>query len=419
MKRTSAVVLAAGKGTRMKTETPKVLHEVGGRPMLERVISSLENAGIEDIIVVVGYKAGMIEKKFASRARFVKQKELLGSGDALRSALPLIDGDKGTVIVTCGDAPLIRPETFSGLVSLKDDRQADCVLLTSRVSDPFGYGRIIRGEEGDPERIIEEKDAEGAQKEIDEINAGTYCFSLAPLKEYIDTIELNPLKKEYYLTDIIAIFSEKGKKITAETCAEEEIVGINTRKDIAAVNNVIKDRKLRELMESGVTIVDPGTTYIDESAGVGRDTVIYPCTVIEKDVEVGENCRIGPFARLRPGTVLDEGVEIGNYVELCRSRIGSGTKVKHHTYLGDTVVGKDANIGAGTITANYDGKRKHRTEIADRAFIGIGVSLVAPIKIGEAAKVGAGSVVTRNKDVPPGVTVAGVPAKPLKNAKGE
>ncbi len=228
---------------------------------------------------------------------------------------------------------------------------------------------------------------------------------------------MNEKKKEFYLTDIIGVFSGKKKKIATVPCEAEEMIGINSRKDLAMVTRIINRKTLERLMEEGVTIIDPGTTYIDETAKVGRDTVIHPCTVIEKDVEIEGACSIGPFARIRPGSRIAREVEVGNYVEICRTEIGEKSKVKHHTYLGDTVVGKGVNIGAGVITANYDGKNKHRTVIEDGAFIGVGVSLIAPVKIGKRAKVGAGSVVTKNKNVPAGSTVAGVPAKELQGKK--
>jgi bifunctional UDP-N-acetylglucosamine pyrophosphorylase/glucosamine-1-phosphate N-acetyltransferase len=410
----TAVILAAGLGTRMKTEKPKVLHEVAWRPMLGRVIDSLEAAGIEDIIAVVGYKAEEIKPLFAGKTRFVVQEELLGSGHALSQAVGSLEDTGGNVLVTCGDTPLICPETYKALGEKHIADDAACTILTAETEDPFSYGRICRGANGEVKGIIEEKDATGEEKKIREVNAGSYCFRTDTLKDFIDKIELNEKKKEFYLTDIVEILERNGKKLSTSRCSFEEALGINSRKDLAVANKTVFARKIEELMDSGVTVVDPGSTYIDESAQIGKDTVIFPCTVIEKDVKVGASCKIGPFARLRPGTKIADSVEIGNYVELCRTQIGEGSKVKHHSYLGDTQVGRNANIGAGTITANYDGEKKHATIIGDEAFIGIGVSLIAPVTIGKGAKVGAGSVVTKNKNVKDGETVAGVPAKPLK-----
>jgi bifunctional UDP-N-acetylglucosamine pyrophosphorylase/glucosamine-1-phosphate N-acetyltransferase len=236
-----------------------------------------------------------------------------------------------------------------------------------------------------------------------------------PLEKHINDITINENKKEFYLTDIVEIFKGAGEKVETVSCPAEDITGVNSRKELAIVNNILNKRVLEKFMASGVTIMDPGSTFIDESVEIGADTVIYPCTVIEKDVKIAGKCKIGPFSHIRPGSRVLEEAEIGNYVELCRSVVGERSRVKHHTYLGDTVVGKDVNIGAGTITANYDGKDKHPTVIEDECFIGVGVSLIAPVRVGKGAKIGAGSVVTKNKNVPPGSVVAGVPAKILKN----
>jgi len=421
MNNTTAIILAAGLGTRMKTEIPKVLHPIGSETILEKIVSNLKKAGITDIIAVVGYKAESIEELFKDDVRFVRQSELLGSGDALVQAMDSLANDKENVLVTCGDTPLITDQTYRGLVAEHLRMKTSCTLLTCRVSDPVSYGRIVRSEDGDISGIIEEKDASDEEKKIREINVGTYCFRHADLKEFIRDIKINEKKKEFYLTDIIDILTSNGKKVMSYDCGSDEAVGINSRKDLANANKIANRKNIEKLMESGVTIIDPDTTYIDASAVIGRDTVIYPCTVIESDVTVEDACKIGPFARLRPGTRLSGGVEIGNFVELCRTEVGSGTRVKHHTYLGDTVVGRNVNIGAGTITANYDGKDKHRTTIGDNAFIGVGAVLIAPVRIGQGAMVGAGSVVTRNKDVAEGETVVGVPAKPFasKNDKAK
>ena len=407
----TAVILAAGLGTRMKTEIPKVLHPIGGTTIFEKIIASLKGAGISDIIAVVGYKAELIEEKFKETGvRFVRQAELLGSGDALAQAARYLE-EQGTVLVTCGDTPLITAATYKNIVEKHLASDAVCTLLTCSLTDPGSYGRVIRDAGGDVDKIVEEKDASCEEKKVTEINVGTYCFRNEDIKKYITDIGINKKKKEYYLTDIIGIFKGAGGKIIAEQCDADEAIGINSRKDLAMANQMVTRKKIEEVMESGATVIDPATTQIDETAVIGRDTIIFPNTVIEQDVKVSTGCRIGPFARLRPGTVLDANVEVGNFVEICRTGIGEGTKVKHHTYLGDTTVGKNVNIGAGTITANYDGKDKNRTVIEDDAFIGVGVTLIAPVKVGKGAKVGAGSVVTKNKDVPAGETVVGIPAQ--------
>ncbi len=411
MKNVTAVILAAGRGTRMKTETPKVLHRIGSQPILANVLDSLEGSGISDLIAVVGYKGEAIEKAFKGRARFVRQQKQLGSGHALLQAVGVMKGKSGKVLVACGDAPLITGGTYSRMLKKYAESGASCVVLTARVEDPAGYGRIVRDGSGEVAGIVEEKDASHEEKEIREINVGAYCFNKKDLKRFIKGIELNEKKKEFYLTDIVKVFRKNGKKTVSADCDEKEAMGINSRIDLAEAGKRVNRNKLDELMAAGVTITDPGTTFIDNSVSIGADTIIFPCTIIEGGVKIGAKCLIGPFARLRPGTKVGDGVEIGNFVEICRSEIGKGTRIKHHTYLGDTVVGKNVNIGAGTITANYDGKNKNRTVISDNAFIGVGARLVAPVKVGKGAKVGAGSVVTKNKDVPAGKTVMGVPAR--------
>ena len=397
----------------MRSDLPKVLHEIGSETLLGRTIRSLKKTGVKDIVAVVGHKSDQIIEKFRDEIRFVVQKELLGSGDAVKCAIGELEGFKGDVFVTCGDTPLISSETYGNILAKHRECDATCTVLTCSLDDPFSYGRIIRGTTGEVVRILEEKDATAEEKAVKEINVGTYCFKAEELVRYIHDIEINETKKEFYLTDIVEIMGSRGK-MSSYGCPKEEATGVNSKRDLAMVNKTLNRQVLDKLMDEGVTITDPDTTYVDESAVVGKDTVIYPCTVIEKDVEIAGNCKIGPFARIRYLSKIAEEVEIGNYVEICRSEIGKGTKIKHHTYLGDTVVGENVNIGAGTITANYDGKNKNRTLIKDGAFIGVGVTLIAPIEVGEGALVAAGSVVTKNKNVPSGATVLGVPARIMK-----
>lgn len=416
MSKTTAVILAAGLGTRMKSHLPKVLHQVGGKPSLERVVDNLKKAGVDEIIAVIGHKSELVEELFKDKIKFVHQKELLGSADALKQATPLL-GEKGNVIVTCGDTPLIPDEVYRDMLESHLSEGASCTLLTCRMDDPASYGRIFREETGEVLKIVEEKDlATDRERQIKEINVGSYCFKNADVKNFISSIEVNEKKKEFYLTDIVEILKREGKKIIARSCSSEESVGINSRKDLSEANMILNKKTLDNIMASGVSVVDPANTYIDDSAVIGKDTVILPGTVIEADVKVGEACRIGPFAHIRPGSVLAENVEVGNFVELNRTSLGKGTKVKHQAYLGDTCAGENVNIGAGVITANYDGKEKHKTIIHDEAFIGIGARLVAPVEVGKGAVLGAGSVVTKNKNVKAGEVVAGVPAKPLKAA---
>ncbi len=401
----------------MKSDIPKVLHPAGSGTMLGEIVGSLKEAGIKDIVVVVGYGAGLVRDAFAGEGLcFVEQKELLGSGDALKCAVEAMGDLTGHVLVTCGDTPLITADTYKRLIRGHAEGNASCTLLTCGMEDPSSYGRIVRDERGNIRKIVEEKDAADEEKKIREVNAGTYGFRGAELREFIRDIEINAKKKEFYLTDMADILARNGKKVLSEPCPPDEALGVNSRKDLAVVNRILNQRVIERLMGSGVTIIDPATTYIDKSAVIEKDTTILPCTVIKPGVTIASGCRIGPFARLRPGTTLSRGVEIGNFVELCRTEIGENTKVKHHTYLGDTVVGSNVNIGAGTITANYDGEKKARTVIKDRAFIGVGVILIAPVEIGREARVGAGSVVTKNRNVPDGETVVGIPARPLKKS---
>jgi len=399
----------------MKSERAKVLHRIGERMILERVIDALGKSGVSKIVTVVGHKAEEVKRLFSGTTGFVRQLQLNGSGDALKHAVRGLKKDSGLVLVTCGDTPLITGSTYRKIIETHLGKKASCTLLTCRMAAPGAYGRIARDGKGNILRIIEAKDASAAEKKISEINVGTYCFNADDLRRFIHRIKVNRKKKEFYLTDIVDIMARNGKKIVSRSCSANEAIGINSRSDLAMANKTINRKKIERLMASGVTVVDPDTTHVAETATVGKDTVVFPHTVIEDDVKIAANCRIGPFARLRPGTRLSRDVEIGNFVEICRTRIGEGTKVKHHTYLGDTTVGRNANIGAGVITANYDGRKKHRTFIGDNASIGVGVSLVAPVRIGKSARVGAGSVVTKNKNVAAGKTVAGVPAKPLRH----
>ncbi len=311
-----AVVLAAGLGTRMKTETPKVLHEVGSRPILARVVSNLGQAGIKSIIAVVGYKGEVIKSSLKEKIKYVKQEELLGSGDALRRAAGTIEDFKGTVLVTCGDAPLILASTLTGLLNKHISGKASCTLLTCKMEDPFSYGRIVRGKNSGVLRIVEEKDASPDEKEIQEINVGTYCFNNSDLQKFIRDIEINKKKKEFYLTDIVDILVSNGKKVLTESCNPEESIGINSRRDIAMVNNIINKEVISKLMDSGVTVVDPNTTYVDEKAVIGKDTTIFPCTVIEKDVTIGIGCKIGPFTRIKEGAEIKDNTEVGSFIEV-------------------------------------------------------------------------------------------------------
>ena len=416
MKHTVAVILAAGKGTRMKSDVPKVLHEILDRPIIHYVLDAVRGAGVKDIVVVAGY--GKKEVKEAVKpAKVVIQKKLLGSGDAVRTARNALKKHSGDILIVCGDTPLVKPQTLRAIIEKHKNLNASVTILTAKIDDPASYGRIVRDNNGRITKITEKIEAGGAEENIDEVNVGTYVFKASDLFDALAEVRPNNKKRELFLTDTIEILCKKGKTIECVILTDaEEMIGINSRIDLAVAIKILKNKTLERLMLEGVTIEDPQSTTIFPGAKIGRDSVIHPDTVIESDVEIGERCHIGPFARLRPGVRLGNDIEVGNFVELVRTRIGNGSKVKHHTYLGDTIVGNKVNVGAGTITANFNGKNKNKTFIGDGSFIGIGARLVAPVKVGKKAIVGAGSVVPKNHNVPDGATVVGVPARVLKKS---
>ena len=407
--------MAAGRGTRMKSKKPKVLHEVHSRPMISFVIEALNEAGVQKKVVVVSPTDKCEIRRAFKKIDFVIQKKPLGSGNAVKETKKYFAKFKGLILIICGDTPLISKETIQKLIEKHNRKNPSCTLLTARAKNPSGYGRIIKDHSDNIIGIVEEKDLTGNEDAIDEINVGCYLFDKDVLFSHIDKVKINPKKKEYYLTDMIESLNEDKKRVLSVSCEDSlEYVGVNTRIDLAQAENFLRKKTLKHFMLEGVTIIDPGSTFIDKEAKIGKDTIIYPNTIIEKDVVIGSSCSIGPFAKIRQGTRLGNKVEIGSFVELVRTKIADGTKAKHLAYLGDAEIGKNVNIGAGAITANYDGKNKNKTIIGDQAFIGVGAILVAPIKIGKGALVGAGAVVTKGKNVAPGKTVIGVPARVLK-----
>ncbi|MBU3911725.1 MAG: NTP transferase domain-containing protein [Candidatus Omnitrophica bacterium] len=416
MNNIAAIILAAGEGTRMKSSLPKVLHPVCGRPMIYYLIGTIKSAGISKIVAVVGHKARLVKDKLGG-IKCVTQPEFLGTGDAVLKAKAALMKDKkiNTVLILYGDVCLVTAETLSKIIDRHMATRAGCTLLTANMKNPTGYGRIGRSSNKRIIKIIEELDASIYEKVIEEINVGVYCFNKEILFESLGKIKPNERKKEYYLTDVIELLAKSNIPVESVTSNDpEEFLGVNTREDLNKVEQIVRRRALDKITRKGVTVVDPYNTYISEDVIIDKDTIIYPYTFIENDVKIGLNCSIGPFARLRPGTLIDDDVSIGNFVEIVRSRIGRSTKVNHQCYIGDTIIGKNVNIGAGTIIANYDGKNKHNTIIEDNAFIGTGTILVAPVRIGKGARTGAGSVVTKNHNVPAGKTVVGVPARILK-----
>ena len=416
MRKMSAVILAAGKGTRMKSELPKVLHCLGHKPMAQYVIDSARSAGIDDICVVVGHGAEQVKEALGPDIFYALQEPQLGTGHALKQAIPCCSPDAESFIVLCGDTPLLTPETLKSLRDYFESTKAACTVMSAVLPEGGAYGRIIRDSQGSLSAIVEARDATPEQAAIREINSGVYCFDSKYLLKVIDTIKPNNAQGEYYLTDLISVIREQGGLVNAYICREAaEIGGVNDRCQLAEAASVLRKRRNRQLMLSGITMVDPSTVYIDDNVEIGVDCLIEPNVYIEGPCRIGsgchigpsvkivasnigDNCEIGPFCYIRPGTVLDDKVKAGHFVEIKKSHIGHGSKVPHLSYIGDTTVGRDVNIGCGTITCNYNGKQKFATIIEDEAFIGSNTNLVAPVKVGRRSTVGAGSTIT--EDVP-------------------
>jgi len=419
MKNIATIILAAGEGTRMKSSLPKVLHNICGKPMLEYLIDNVNSIGIKKIVVIIGHKAKLVKKQIGG-IKCIIQDELLGTGDAVSKARSTLlkDNKIDNVLILYGDTPLLSQDIIKKLVETHVSSGAGATLLTAQLKNPTGYGRVIRSSGKKVVKIVEELDASIYEKVTEEINVGVYCFSKKALFDSLEKIKPNNKKEEYYLTDTIEVLTKSNILVESVTTNDaEEFLGVNTRVELGKAELVMRRRILNKIMDEGVTVIDPENTYIEHGVEIKEDTIIYPYTFIENNVKIGSNCSIGPFARLRPGTVIEDKVGIGNFVEIVRSCVGRETKIRHQCYIGDTVIGKNVNIGAGTIIANYNGKEKHKTVIEDNAFIGTGTILIAPVKIGEGAITGAGSVVTRNKNVPAGKTVVGIPAKLLNKIK--
>jgi len=420
MKNLNAVILAAGEGTRMNSGYPKILHKLGSKSMLGHVLDNVDAVGIKKAFVITGFKSQLVEKYVGKGIKCVQQKKLLGTADAvwqLRNE-PVLKNKDARLLVVYGDIPLVTSQTIKKLLDKHTQDNAAATLLTVIIKDPRSYGRIVRSESGAILKIVEEADANVYQRAIEEVNVGVYIFKCLELFKAIKKIKPNNKKKEYYLTDIIEIMSRQNLVINSvETQDPDEIVGVNSRRGLAQAYKILKNRIIGNIIEAGVTVIDPETTYIDENVKIGKDTIIYPLSVIENDVVIGENCRIGPLCHIRSGCRVADDVALGNFVELNRTQVGRSTRIKHQSYIGDTQIGEKVNIGAGTIVANYDGRSKHKTIIGNGAFIGTGTILVAPVKVGKSAVTGAGAVVTKNKNVPDNTIVVGVPAKKLKKIK--
>jgi bifunctional UDP-N-acetylglucosamine pyrophosphorylase/glucosamine-1-phosphate N-acetyltransferase len=428
----SAIILAAGKGTRMKSKLYKVLHQVCGKTMVEHVLGQLEKAKIDNIVTVVGYGAESVENTIGKRSAFALQKQQLGTGHAVMQTEKLLGDVDGETLVVSGDTPLFRAETFNKLFEYHHQRHAAVTILTSNAPDPTGYGRIVRNDVGIVERIVEEKDANAKEKEIHEINTGVYCFDNQKLFAALKKINNNNAQGEYYLTDVIGIMKQAGEIVTAYRMPDfNESMGVNNRVALAQANRIMRKRINEELMMDGVTMIDPATTYIDAGVQVGRDTVIEGNVVIKGNTKIGSDCfigagsriidstihdgvkvisstlesaemhdgsDIGPNSHLRPLAEIGKNVHIGNFCEVKKAYVGEGTKVGHLTYIGDATLGKNINVGCGVVFVNYDGAKKHHTNVGDHAFIGSNSNLVAPVNIAADSFIAAGSTITDNTE---------------------
>lgn len=411
MKNTAIVILAAGRSRRMKSGLPKPLHPICGRPMLEYVLDLAKGLKPQETVVVLGHKAEEVGKILPAGVKTVIQKKLIGTADALKEALSALKGFKGTLLMLYADIPLLKKETLSDMLKYHQESESCATLLIAQVNDPSGYGRILRDRCSSISGIVEDKEADDFEKEIKEINTGIICFDKGEIASVLKYIKPDNRKKEYYLTDAVELLYRKGALVSGYKLKDiNEALGVDSRERLAQANTVMQKRINSRLMESGVTIVAPEAAFISYGVKIGRDTIIHPFTVIDKNVVVGRRCSVGPFTHLREGVKLGDDILAGNFLEIVRSKIGRGSFIKHFSYIGDSSIGRDVNIGAGTVTANFDGRRKNKVVVQDGAFIGSDTVLVAPVKIGKKARTGAGCVVVKNADVPDGVTVMGVPA---------
>ena len=461
---TDVMILAAGLGTRMKSRRAKVLHELAGLPLVTHVLRAAFELAPEAIFTVVGHQSEEVERAVRDRSvrliettssaapelEFIIQTEQKGTGHAVMASRELLSGRRGPVVILAGDAPLIESATLKHLVETHKAEQNDATMLTVVMDDPTGYGRVIRDDAGGLLRCVEQKDGSPDELAVREVGVSIYCFEVTSLLGALDRLTTDNAQGEYYLTDVPRIMQQQGKRVGLLCHSNaEEVLGVNTRIELAGLERKLRERKLRELMLSGVTIIDPDTTYIHGDVEIGQDSVIHPQVIIEgvsrigsgsvvqswtrlKNVNIGDGvtvrnscviedstirdrATVGPFARLRAGADIGEKAVIGNFVEVKKSKIGGGSKASHLSYLGDATLGERVNIGAGTVTCNYDGVRKNETIIEDEVKIGSDTMLVAPVRVGRGSVTGAGTVVTR--DVPPDSLAVGVPAVVRKNLK--
>ncbi|EKD28108.1 MAG: hypothetical protein ACD_79C00427G0002 [uncultured bacterium] len=412
----ATVILAAGKGKRMKSELPKVFHSVLGKTLIARVLDSTLFTKSLQICVISPSSKEMFLKKLPQNVLTCIQTEQKGTGDAVKSAIPLLIKNKiQSVLIIPGDMPLIKKETLKKLISTHKKEKNSVTILTGLMENPKGYGRIIRNEKNQITAIVEEKDLLHTQKEIKEVNTGVYVFDTELLRDCLSKIHPNNAQKEYYLTDTINIASNKNAKVGGFCIGfSDECSGINSRMDLANAVEILRKQIIEKHLINGVTIEAPGTVYIDDNVKIGKDTIIKPFTIISHGVKIGNNCEVGPFSHIREGTILKDFACVGNFVEVKKSILGKKTKAKHLSYLGNATLGDRVNIGAGTITANYDGFNKHATKIGNGCKIGSNTVIVAPNIIGNDVITGAGTVIPANKNIKPRSLVYGIPAKVAK-----
>jgi len=394
-----AIVLAAGKGTRMKSEKSKLVHKIYGKELVKRVVEVAQKSGVEDIVTVVGYKREQVQIVLGDTVKYAYQEEMLGTGHAVMQAEEYLKDKHGKVIVLNGDVPILRAETIKKFIQKSVKHKEYATVMTAIYSNPTGYGRIVRDIGGNITGIVEEKDATEEQKEIQEINAGIYCFDIQELLKALKKIEPNNAQSEYYLTDVVKIMNEEGLKTGAFIVEDNtEILGVNDKIQLELLTKVLRLRINQEHMRNGVTIEDIDNTYIYDDVEIGTDTVIHPNTTIKNDVVIGKDCEIGPNAYVREGCRLADKVKVGSFVELKKAIVGEGAKIPHLSYMGDCEIGAKTNVGCGTITCNYDGFNKSKTIIGEHCFIGSNVNLVAPVTLGDNSFIAAGSTITN--DVP-------------------